>query len=73
MMQHISPQGKRDSRRFDVTLAGDAYLESINAVLIHQGLTVPERLAQLNTIAISQMCSLIGATSVKRLGKPPER
>ena len=30
-------------------------LESINAVLIHHGLTAPERLVQLNTIAISQM------------------
>ncbi len=48
-------------------------LESINAVLIHQGLTAPERLTQLNTIAITQMCSLIGVTSVKRLGKAPER
>jgi hypothetical protein len=48
-------------------------LESINAVLIHQGLAGPERLAQLNTIAITQMCSLIGVTSVKRLGKAPER
>ena len=48
-------------------------LERINAVLIHQGLTGPERLAQLNTIAITQMCSLIGVTSVKRLGKAPER
>lgn len=48
-------------------------LESINAVLIHQGLTGPERLAQLNTIAITQMCSLIGVTSVKRLGNAPER
>lgn len=48
-------------------------LESINAVLIHQGLTVPERLAQLNTIAITQMCSLIGVTSLKRLGKAPQR
>jgi hypothetical protein len=48
-------------------------LESINAVLIHQGLTAPERLTQLNTIAISQMRSLIGATSVKRLGNAPER
>jgi hypothetical protein len=48
-------------------------LESINAVLIHQGLATPERLAQLNSIAISQMRSLIGATSVKRLGKPLER
>jgi hypothetical protein len=48
-------------------------LESINAVLIHQGLTAPERLAQLNTIAITQMRSLIGVTSVKRLGKTPQR
>jgi hypothetical protein len=48
-------------------------LESINAVLIHQGLAAPERLTQLNAIAISQIRSLIGATSVKRLGKSPER
>jgi hypothetical protein len=48
-------------------------LESINAVLIHQGMMAPERLAQLNGIAISQMCSLIGATSVKRLGNTPKR
>jgi len=48
-------------------------LESINAVLIHQGLAAPERLAQLNSIAISQMRSLIGATSVKQLGKTPQR
>lgn len=48
-------------------------LESINAVLIHQGLGAPERLTQLNAIAISQMRSLIGATSVKRLGNTPGR
>lgn len=30
-------------------------LESINAVLIHEGLPAPERLAQLNGIAITQM------------------
>jgi hypothetical protein len=48
-------------------------LESINAVLIHQGLMAPERLAQLNAIAISQMRSLLGATSVKLLEKAPER
>jgi hypothetical protein len=48
-------------------------LESINAVLIHQGLIAPERLAQLNAIAISQMRSLLGATSVKLLEKAPER
>jgi hypothetical protein len=34
-------------------------LESINAVLIHQGLQQSERLVQLNKIAITQMKSLI--------------
>ncbi|MDO8347588.1 MAG: KilA-N domain-containing protein [Rugosibacter sp.] len=43
-------------------------LESINAVLIHQGLAAPERLAQMNAIAITQMRSLIGLSAVKRLG-----
>ncbi|CAG1005043.1 hypothetical protein BURK2_03349 [Burkholderiales bacterium] len=43
-------------------------LESINAVLIHQGLAAPDRLAQLNSIAISQMRSLVGMGAVKRLG-----
>ncbi len=43
-------------------------LESINAVLIHQGLAAPERLAQLNAIAITQMRSLVGLNAVKRLG-----
>ena len=43
-------------------------LESINAVLIHQGLLAPERLTQLNAIAITQMRSLVGMSAVKRLG-----
>lgn len=42
-------------------------LESINAVLIHQGLAQPERLRQLNDIAITQMKSLLGAVALKRL------
>ena len=42
-------------------------LESINAVLIHQGLAAPARLEQLNLIAITQMRSLIGAHSIKQL------
>ena len=48
-------------------------MESINAVLIHQGIGAPERLGQLNAIAITQMRSLIGMGAVKRLGKanPP--
>jgi hypothetical protein len=45
-------------------------MESINAVLIHQGITQPERLRQLNDIAISQMKSLLGAGVLKRLGGP---
>ena len=43
-------------------------LESINSVLIHQGLAASDRLAQLNAIAITQMRSLVGMTAVKRLG-----
>ena len=42
-------------------------LESINAVLIHQGLPQPERLKQLNTIAITQMKSLVGNKHLKKL------
>lgn len=42
-------------------------LESINAVLIHQGLSQPERLTQLNRIAIIQMKSLVHSASLKKL------
>lgn len=42
-------------------------LESINAVLIHQGLTQKERLIQLNQIAITQMKSLVNAKGLKKL------
>jgi hypothetical protein len=48
-------------------------MESINAVLIHQGTTQPDRLRQLNDIAITQMKSLLGSAAIKRLegpGKP---
>jgi hypothetical protein len=45
-------------------------LESINAVLIHQGLAAPERLVQLNAIAITQMRSLVGISTIKQLGGP---
>ncbi len=48
-------------------------LESINAVLIHQESEQPERLLQLNGIAISQMKSLLGAGALKRLGEPEKR
>jgi len=42
-------------------------LESINAVLIHQGLSQPERLKQLNQTAIQQMKSLVNNLNIKRL------
>ena len=42
-------------------------LESINAVLINQVLSQPERLQQLNKIAITQMESLIGNKQLKKL------
>ncbi len=45
-------------------------LESINAVLIHQGLSQTERLTQLNRVAIMQMKSLLNNISLKKLGKP---
>ena len=44
-------------------------LESINAVLIHQGLPASVRLTQLNSIAITQMRSLISVNTIKRLSK----
>ncbi len=44
-------------------------LESINAVLIHQGLDPSSRLQQLNGIAITQMRSLIDAESTKLLSE----
>lgn len=42
-------------------------LESINAVLINQGLSQSERLQQLNQIAITQMKSLIANQHMKKL------
>ena len=42
-------------------------LESINAVLIHQGKAQPERLQQLNTIAITQMRSLLNSKQIRNL------
>jgi hypothetical protein len=44
-------------------------MESINAVLIHQGLPQSERLIQLNKIAITQMKSLLNNSSLKKLNK----
>ena len=42
-------------------------MESINSVLIHQGLDQKERLLQLNKMAITQMNSLVGNKNIKKL------
>ena len=42
-------------------------LESLNSVLIRQGLPAPERLVKLNEIAITQMRTLLADPNVKRL------
>jgi hypothetical protein len=43
-------------------------MESINAVLIHQGLSQSERLTQLNKIAITQMKSLLQSREITKIG-----
>ena len=42
-------------------------MESINAVLIHNGLSQAERLIQLNKMAITQMKSLLQNSNIKKL------
>ena len=42
-------------------------LESINAIMIHQGLKQNTRLKHLNKIAITQMKSLIGYKNIDKL------
>jgi hypothetical protein len=42
-------------------------LESLNSVLIRQGLPAPERLLKLNEIAITQMRTLLAEPNIKRL------
>jgi len=44
-------------------------MESINALLIRQGLTQSERLIQLNQTAITQLTSLLANEHIKRLGE----
>ena len=44
-----------------------ANLESLNSVLVRQGLPAPERLLKLNEIAITQMRTLLTEPNVKRL------
>ena len=42
-------------------------MESINALLIRQGLTQKERLIELNKVAITQMKSLLESNAIKKL------
>lgn len=42
-------------------------LESLNSVLIRQGLPAPDRLLKLNEIAITQMRTLLTDTNLKKL------
>ena len=42
-------------------------MESINAVLIHQNISQSKRLKQLNSIAITQMKSLLANKNIKKL------
>ncbi len=42
-------------------------LESINAMLLHQQIPQPERLIQLNKMAITQMKSLLASSQMKKL------
>ena len=48
-------------------------LESINSVFINQGLSQPQRLRQLNAVAIIQMKSLAGSATIKKLGTKERR
>jgi hypothetical protein len=47
-------------------------MESINALLVRQGLGQGERLVQLNQTAILQLTSLLGSEHIKRLGSEAE-
>jgi len=46
-----------------------ANLENLNAHLIQEGLSQPERLQRLNQIAIHQMRLLVEDRAVKKLGR----
>jgi hypothetical protein len=48
-------------------------LESINALLIHQGIAQAERLLQLNAIAITQMRSLLESPALQKLPDPSQK
>lgn len=49
------------------TTCSTQYMESINALLIQQGLPLGERLFQLNKVARTQMKSLLESKAIKKL------
>jgi hypothetical protein len=61
-----APGNMRDSATLE-QLVVLSNLESINAMLIHQGLQQSDRLIQLNAMAMTQMRSLVGLGSIKQL------
>ena len=66
-LPHSSGEGNvRDAASIE-QLVVLSNMESINAVLIHQGLPQNDRLQQLNKIAITQMKSLLGNQNLKKL------
>jgi hypothetical protein len=73
--RHSHPEDKgnmRDAATLE-QLVVLSNMESINAVLIHQGLPASERLKQLNSIAITQMRSLVGLGAIKQIGLAQKR
>lgn len=65
--QHPDKQGNvRDHATLE-QLVVLSNLESINALLIQQGLSQSERLIQLNQVAITQMKSLLQSKAIKKL------
>ncbi|MDP2042415.1 MAG: KilA-N domain-containing protein [Algoriphagus sp.] len=64
-----NPEAKGNIRDFATLeqLVVLSNLESINAVLIRQGLESSDRLLQLNQIAITQMTTLVNSVSLKKI------
>ncbi|MDD3281767.1 MAG: KilA-N domain-containing protein [Bacteroidales bacterium] len=58
---------KNESGSNGFVLSVKQWIEKTNAVLIRQGLPQSERLIQLNSIAITQMKSLINNSNLKKL------
>jgi len=65
--EHKGKEGNIRDYTDVVQLVVLANLEGINAEFIRKGISQSERLIQLNAIAISQMKSLVGSPSLKKL------